>query len=119
MAKQNRPPLVPSNRINYQEITEEFKALIEKTARAKTIENFRDIVQPTFVKIIERYWHLTSDENYVEGEIASLLFHIGECLNNIMPDHLEYFALVRPNLDGLFLFVYNPELKAELKKQKN
>lgn len=93
-----------SERIDYQAVRDEFMSLAPQAAKVRDIHEFNELIDKPVDRVLERYWDLLSKETYVEGEVASLLLHISDCLNKLMPPHLNFHAECVPELGGFAFF---------------
>ncbi len=103
------PNLFGGKRIDFKKIKTDFGKLSQRAQKSTDIYQFVELVQPFIIATIKSHMHLLSEENYVEGEFASLVLFTVECVNNLIPSHIPYLAS-EVNDDGELLFVKKPTL---------
>ena len=95
-------PLKFTGRIDYDGITAEFSELKPRIDSVADLDSFIGLIMPLFRKMVVRYEILLLDDHYVEGEVASLMWHLVSCVNTMLPKNLGYKASL--DEEGQLLF---------------
>lgn len=85
-------------RVDFDEITGIFRRLIKPTSQVKTIQDFALLMQEATGKIFEKY----ESALYSPDDLKIVPTHILDCINNIMPSHLSFIAVIK---EDKWLFV--------------
>jgi hypothetical protein len=86
-----------SHRIDYDAVSTRMLALKDRCAEAENIPSFVSVIQPVYQHILrEHLWLMTED--YRQGEMATLIAHLEDCVNAMMPAHLPFVAISREKL---------------------
>src|SRR3989344_6128672 len=85
-------PLKFTGRIDYDGITAEFSELKPRIDSVADLDSFIGLIMHLFRKMVVRYEILLLDDHYVEGEVASLMWHLVSCVNTMLPKKHVYNA---------------------------
>ncbi len=81
-----------SPNIDYDEVARRIDALRPCVADLYDVRTFFVMLQPVANAIIEDYRHLLRGAAYHEGEFKTLLVHIQDCVNALIPPQFSVIA---------------------------
>jgi len=80
--------------IDFEEVTYIFLKLKPIVAKVSNIRGLIAVVNPVVSEIVARHYNPPKGKSYKQEDLRSLMNHLVDCVNSIMPDKIPYRALI-------------------------
>lgn len=89
-------------RVNFDEITEQFRELIPVVSKIENPQDFIKVVQKVTEKVFLKYFEFPNPYNYRPEDLSQIVQHVMDCINNITPPQIPYKSI---SIEGKWMLI--------------